>query len=762
MAPPPPDSSTLSSWEAAFAQPLPVVRSLHTQLTSQISSNREKLRSLVGSSYRDLLSTAEKIIEMETQIRVVEGNLGKIGRGCDSRIVTGRREERWCGGGDREKGQLEAIARLKVAKGGIEAVGKLVRRGGDALVGAKVLGVVRLLLKSLDGVEDQGHLVRELGKRVTGLKAKLLRHVDGVLVKPGTERVELVKALCAHAMITSSNQQDVLKHFLELRLEALETKSQYLSQATVLEMLELYGNTILEARDAFTRRLAERFAQLSKAPLLQDPAVSSLPELSHDVHGRWIPENIRTFTYSTYSISLANGDVDKGLEAWSGEVQKIIFQSVTTSLAAQTDIKSVLDFRHAVLMKFFIVSVQTRDEDPSGTFEQMRSAIVGRMYALIAEASKIELDLTTPKTSTAGDQQLPIWDLAAKSLDTMNRAAKLRGIVIDHRHGRDEEVRQIHNTLASWSARLDEQWSVVATMRTAKWETHDLDFDLDDVGYDGNAELRTLLTKDDPRFAEERLRLDTAKALGAAFKQIADVAKDGANAAYYIRVLRALEAKTIALGARLKDVTFLDASLYSSLYKAIAEQACEQPLREYQASLTRLTQVVSILWDGTPALPLQPSLATFKFLTALQRSMASMGEDLWTRDAVEAVRRHVSEALAKSFDEEIDADEDAVHDKNAAPESESTATNTDEDEPTEPKSTSRTTQAATQCLFDVLYLQHPLTHPSGSPDLLDRPRASLATRAQLDEAALQRLQKSAKEYWKRTYLLFGLLAAREQ
>nr|OQO27929.1 hypothetical protein B0A51_04275 [Rachicladosporium sp. CCFEE 5018] len=764
MAPPPPDPSTLPSWEAAFAHPLPVVRSLHTQLTSQISSNREKLRSLVGSSYRDLLSTAEKIIEMETQIRVVEGNLGRIGTGCDSRLVSGRSGgEGWGGREEKERGRLENIARVKVAKGGIEAVGRIVRRGGDSLVAAKVLGIVRLLLKSLDGAEDQGLLVRELGRRVTALKGKLLRHIDAVLIKPGTERRELVKALCAHGMITSSSQRDVLQHFLELRLETLEIKSQDSTQAAVLEMLELYGNTILEARDAFTRRLAEGLTQLSKAPLLEDPQVSWLPELSLDVHGRWIPENIRTFTYSTYSTALANSDVDKGLEAWSSEVQKLILQSVTASLAAQTDIKAVLDFRHAVLMKFFVVSVQTRNEDPSPMFDKLRAAISMRLYELLANIIDLQLDLSRLETSAADTHQPSVWTLAAKSLDSTDGAAGLRKAVIDHRHGRDEHIQGIYSSLVSWSARIDEHWSVIATMRTSKWETDDLDFDLDDVGYEGEFDLRTMLNKDDPRSAEETLRLDTSEALGAVFKQIANAAKTGDNAAYHLRVLRELEVRTRALGSRVKDSPSLDASLHASLHEAIAKQACKHPLIDYRAALEKPTQVVSILWDGTPPLPIQPSPATFKFLTALQRSMASMGEDLWSRDAVHAVRRDVGAALAGGFDGEVkEADEDVARDKNDAPGSEAAATETEKDETAEQESKSQAAHAATQRLFDIIYLQHPLTRPSDSPDLFSKARATLQSRAHLDEAAQQRLQKSAKEYWKRTYLLFGLLATREQ
>ena len=44
----PPDPKTLESWEDAFQYPIVVVRGMERQLRSEIDSNRERLRSLVG------------------------------------------------------------------------------------------------------------------------------------------------------------------------------------------------------------------------------------------------------------------------------------------------------------------------------------------------------------------------------------------------------------------------------------------------------------------------------------------------------------------------------------------------------------------------------------------------------------------------------------------------------------------------------------------------------------------------------------------
>ena len=60
---------------------------MERQLRNDIDSNREKLRSLVGASYRDLLGTAESIVEMDGQMQQVEGYLAGMGVKCNSRLL---------------------------------------------------------------------------------------------------------------------------------------------------------------------------------------------------------------------------------------------------------------------------------------------------------------------------------------------------------------------------------------------------------------------------------------------------------------------------------------------------------------------------------------------------------------------------------------------------------------------------------------------------------------------------------------------------
>ncbi|MGM3120122.1 hypothetical protein, partial [Bacillus cereus group sp. BC330] len=91
---------------------------------------------------------------------------------------------------------------------------------------------------------------------------------------------------------------------------------------------------------------------------------------------------------------------------------------------------------------------------------------------------------------------------------------------------------------------------------------------------------------------------------------------------------------------------FNNTALVLHLHTTLSEQASYVALNDFSEALGKQSAVATSLWDGAPALPTQPSPATFRFLTALQTRMAEMGEDLWSVRAVEAVKKHIGTSLA--------------------------------------------------------------------------------------------------------------------
>lgn len=140
----------------AFTHPLPQVRAFHRTLTVSLDEKSSRLRTLVGGSYRQLLGTAETILQMRDDIEIVEEKLGRVGKGCGRSVVGGM-----VGGLGKleigmEEGQLGWRARGKVLGMCGVIAGRLLKRSSsennkskNLVLAAKVLVLGRLLSKSV-------------------------------------------------------------------------------------------------------------------------------------------------------------------------------------------------------------------------------------------------------------------------------------------------------------------------------------------------------------------------------------------------------------------------------------------------------------------------------------------------------------------------------------------------------------------------------------------------------------------------------------
>lgn len=757
MATIPPTPSTLGSWEEAFNHPLPVVRKLESQLRTQISDNQNKLRSLVGASYRDLLGTAERIIEMDGQMSLAEGTLSDIGRRCDYRIVErgrGNLDGLRKAGRKEEEGKLEVTARVKVLTGALDAVTRLVRKRGNALGAAKVLVLARLLHKSVSERESAPAVIVELRKKLARTRKRLLSYIERSLAHTTGDRTTLSNTLCAYAMISSSTPKDVLRHFLQVRYEQFESKAESTSEENVLTTLDLYGKTLVDARDLFPRRLADALGQLSKTALLKDDQVTSVQELNLDIYQRWIPEDIRTFTPWVRSDQLTISDLNDGLKSWAKQAQISFVQALESYLESQTDAEVVLSTRRNVLSRFLSVSSKLKNDNFTQSITSLRNTFLNRLETLATQSADISSfalkSLTDPPPSLPSTQPSP-WFLATQSLDLSAGALPLRTAILDRRHGRTGPIKTEHAALDHWIAQLDSHWAFVASMRSAKWDD-DLAFDLDDLPYDppeSPESLHEALSRADPARLERTLRAATSAAFEDAYTKIRDAAAaQPQNPAFHLRLLRDLDARRRALADRLSQPSPTNNEpLIRTLHTALATQVLSQPCAAYAASAQRHSHAVTSLWDGAPPLPTQPSPAAWKLLAGLQVGMAGCGEDLWSGRAVGVLKEAVCgelEGAVGAFPEVVSGPEgDGVEDEKAG----------------EARG-ERRRELRVQRLFDVFYFRAAFGAGTGEEtgSKWDESVRRLEEEAGVDGEARERMEKSAGEYWKRTGVLFGLLS----
>ncbi|KAK5010752.1 hypothetical protein LTR28_007999 [Elasticomyces elasticus] len=770
MAAQAPDPRNFASSDDAFVYPIPVVRRLEQQLRNNIAENQEKLRSLVGASYRDLLGTADRIIEMDSQMHVAEVHLATIGRRCNTRtfekIAANHAKMAQTRGW--EAAERRAIAsQLKVLQSCIDFVTRTVRGGGSSLLGAKVLVVARLLHKSLSQMPNPPPLLDGFKHNIAAIRRKLLSHVDHELVKSGSSIPEIVETMCAFSLVTSSAPTDVLKHFLNARTKALKNVCTLTADSSVLNAIHLMVQTLKDSQSAFPKRLHDSLAQLKKSRLLADLQVLATPELGLDIHERWLSPEVRNFTPWPRHDDLDASSTAKILRTWVTTAQLSITTALTERLQKVSLARQVVEIRKHALMHTLNVARGAPCLDLMDFVRELSFCFITRTKDIASESanslSEIAASIRTAMTNSSsrtlqvGDS---LWDLADQSVDLDDGAKAYRQVIIHRAMGKAQTLLGVDKALDVWSQTLEEFHTLLKSIKDTRWD--------DAIDLDDDLELespQTVLNEDDTAELQSHLEEVSTAALARFETDVGTIVMDvreqpdpGPRAMFLLRVLREVRQRASVSSKPIGHMQI------PSLHAILASHILLQPLADYQVSLERSQRSprvsARILWEGTPPLPTQPSATTFKLLYALSKAMGEAGADLWSPVAADVLKAELWERVSKVLLNVVSGDgekpmtnghrEDAADDTDGSGKGES-------DHP-DPASLIRK-EKLIQVLFDLLYLQCiavPQAQNEGAaqPDLVFR---DVKKRADLEDSDYERLRKSAGEYWKRTYLLFGLL-----
>ncbi|KAK5108196.1 hypothetical protein LTR62_008727 [Meristemomyces frigidus] len=770
MADLPLDPRTLDSWEDAFQFPLPVVRKLEQQLRRNIDENRQKLRSLVGASYRDLLGTAERIIEMDGQMRTVEANLVGIGKRCNAGRIEriGENQVRMMRERDaKDRGRLKAMGQTKVLQGCLAAAQRTMRSRGDALVVAKLLVLARLLHKSVCDDGNAPDNLDEFRRKLGMLRRKLVVFIDRSISQATTGHEGLAHSLAAYALVTSSSAKDVLRHFLQVNLERIEDHDEKPSQTAVLQSLQLYKQTWHNTHALFPRAFTDAVSRLSKQPLLQDPQIGGLDELSIDLYGNWIADEVRSFIPWLRQESITNSEVQAALKSWSREAQSSILSAVTDCIASETDVRTVLEVRRKVVVEYMAFG-SSHDSVPDivHAIRDVRATMLRRLHEIVDSAviagqngldgHEIDQEMRNPHSD--------LWSLASQNLDLRGAAVDFRTKVVDRQHGRDSRVQVICRKLNSWVETIDRLRLGIKELRSTKWASG-LDIDLDDLD-DGNA-LVEELNKRDPDELQLRLRDAAGRTLQELHARVQSSAKSRSEPAFYLRVLRELKRRERSVGALL-DGPFSGGhgqeEIVATLQHDFAVEVSGPALKQWSTSGLQASIVPTTLWEGSPALPIQPCPAVFRFLTILHKSMAEAGHDLWSPETVRVLKAYLNVELTRSI-ATLGVSGKAASQINGHKQNDDLSPTEEGQDAEQDVVTSREAHdqqraQTVQLLFDLTFLARCLDAPgrASSERAVGTSIQEVSHKFDLDQAASDRLTKSANEYWRRTYLLFGLLA----
>ena len=845
-----PDLSILVSSAQVFSSTytLPQIRAIHKALHAEVDDKAARLRTQVGSSYRELLGTADTIVRMRTDMDAVQATLGRMGGRCGRTVVAVKESglQRFVSerkdivlGKDAATGSrhLGVAARAKLLEACALAVGRVLGGGvvllaptenddaaekrrpatrGDRLViAAKILVLSRLLTKSFGGAvvaEPATEASIEAAERsLASLRRRLLRGIDKVLEEPGdkAKHGEILRALSAYSLATSSGARDVLWHFLHVRAGAMavafetDENERARDPKDVLECLRLYTATLLDVQALVPHKLADALLGLKHDPLLADRTLRMMEGLRFDIYERWCGDEIQYYKPFIRHDDLDGKQAREMLTSWADKGSEVFLRGLKTTLGGMAEFKSIVELRTSVLQLWISEGGRARGFDPSELLDQIRDAINKHLLVILqVKVNKLRLVGSEVSATLEGwqkgttDAHQSLWEEDSFDTDLSNGASQFAQDVIARLYGRNDVVSKAVTSYTSWFHVIDDVTQVVDQLKRQRWDN-----DVDEIEDEETIEHRQqLLSKDDPKQLLGHLHSSLVVGLRTLDEQLRSLwaeHREGPNggriAMYFIRILRDIRSKLPDLEA----VQSFGLSIVPALHEVVASHVLVSPLEQFtSAVLARKTAVARSLWEGIPELPPAPSPGTFKFLRGLCLEMGDAGGDLWTPTAVSELRRQLVQKLGEAWREALanqqqaqlapkpeaekiekeekeqeskiegaqengESNEDDDEKEDAA-EREVVAESKDEETKSEEVAVTpeQRRDLLMQWLFDISYLQCCLEAPSpaGSAGGLKELEELVYSQAGLEDAeARTRLVKTAHEYWKRTSLLFSAL-----
>ncbi|KAH8121987.1 hypothetical protein FP744_10003220 [Trichoderma asperellum] len=679
-----PDATKFTTSDQIFSanHTLPQIRSIHKALHVEIEDKASRLRTRVGGSYRDLLGTADTIVQMRSDNDAVQELLGNMGWRCGRTVVSTKvaglakfvRKE--------QKSEVAESARKKLLDGCLLLVGRLLRgrgeldesvRIGDRLVlAAKVWVLSRLLVNSLGNefVNDEARQAADaVKKKLDSLRRRLRTTLEKTMEKasPDSDRDDVLKALAAHSLANSSGTKDTLRHFLEVRFKAIAVALDYevedgriRSPDDVIQSLRLYAQTLLDVQALVPNKLSQALNALTKKPLLEDASLQKLEGLRLDIFERWCGEEIQYYTPFIRHDDLDGSQAREMFDSWMEKGQQVLLDGLKKTLEPIHDFKSITELRTNLLQLWIREGSKVRGIDPEEMQNNLRKGINAQMLAVLdTKVSKLrlvgsEVKATLESWKDGATGKLPgLWDEEGYEDALAIGARPFLQEVASRFYGRSDAVSKALNCYSSWYHIIDDVKEVVGQLEKQRWDN-----DYDEIEDEETIEARQqLLSKDDPKMLQQKLdaSLDASfESLGKEIQQLWDGKSESSSssavAMYLVRVLRDIR-RQLPQRDTLKNFGL---DIVPTLHQTIIVSTSASPVDEFvMTGLSGRVAVGRPLWEGDPALPNQPSPETFQFLHSLLLSLSDAGVDLWTAAAMAALKKHVSQRLCEAWDQEL-------------------------------------------------------------------------------------------------------------
>ena len=641
----------------------------------------------------------------------------------------------------------------------------LIKSGSSLQLIAKILVLSRHLHNRALLDPNSISFVNVLGLRLGKLRSRLLSIVDRRLADATLEAGAIVDAMTAYSLVTNSSSANVLRHFLDVRLGAISVGPiDRDSSNQALDGLRLWMKTVQDTQSLFPRQVSNALSRIKHEPLLQHKEVVDVQELDLDAHEPFLDNEIRHFTPYVRHDDLDVATAAKLLSSWSTATLKAYVEVLGAFLDRIQNFQSILDIRRECLQLWVSSQGRTIGITKSECLDVLRKVFQKRLVKCIEDqAADISAVIQTVEKSLSGHNFNSstaeiLWSIDLMHLELSDGANRLTNRVRDRIHGASTLHDEVIKAYGEWLTKMNSVRISLLDLRSKKWTIEELDDPEEDI--EDLEDMKYRLEKEDPAELDAKLQMSSISSMELLNHGIHNQQQKLTNdphpvnkAVFILRLIRDMQ-QSARDGIEYHDTSF---SFVADLQKLIVGPVIDKLIQKHKASMiTAMNQIqtpVRLLWDGEPESPIVPSPWPFRMLKSLHEDMAVIGFDIWTTSAVsklqEALRNAVTEIIrTKASDKAADTAARSPDLSDSSMNSESSKLHDK-------------TDAKTQLLFDVLYLGTALsTHmvEVDKDDAFDEVCAAISNEACLPIAVSDRIRASAIDYWKRTSLLFGLLA----
>ncbi|KAJ5717666.1 hypothetical protein N7488_003312 [Penicillium malachiteum] len=794
MAPEAPDPQSLKSWADAFQYPIPTVRRVEMELRRDITSNKEKLRALVGTRYRELVGTAETIVVMNTEIQQVETHLTDVGRRCNPQLV--EKKHLHARQMKSDKAEIDADkhafgAQLALLHRCTASISRLLRKRASLLFVAKIFIVSRQLDITLSKHESSPPFLNDLRSQLASLHQTLLKRINKRLASSTATEDSIIESLAAYCLATKSSSDDAIHKFHQVRLDVI-TAHLDLSRENIPKALRFFVLTLQTSKTLRSRQFSDVLSKLKSRPILSDPDIRNLDSLDIEILGRWASSEVNNFTPWIKLSELNRSEGIESIKEWSSQAFEKFAESCDRSLAQSNDFPELLFLRAETVELWLSSWGSTITHRSADVLERLRNMFNDHTKrVLISQVKKInEIGTQISSTISGWDSAEhastgSLWDSDLITADLSDGATSFKQIVTDRVLGRNHDVTAVLKKYHSWLSSIEERHESIEALRRLKWTDILVGGEVEDEDID----VTPSLNDNDPKLLSDALHSAVRESLeeldstfNHTFKAFGDT-HQSAKATFLLRLIR-LVRRDIPAGFVEKEFLF-SCSLVPQLQSLLASDTVARvgelsPVLAFkpESNSNKLRIVPGrTLWEGEPPVSTQPSASTFKFLRQLTAVMDEAGTDLWDPSTVSVLKTELQHNFETAIGSTLDAmtawgsaegknaDSPAADDQSKEDTGEKS---NDQENPTSPIADTIAAKEdlshldilqdwQVQLLFDSRFLSNMLGNPTTQlAGVIERIQNSMES----DAATIKAIQKGAAEYWNRTELLFGLLADR--